>query len=40
MQDGGILVVKEGSGFKVIVSLNSLKEDAAKEISEKMALAK
>jgi hypothetical protein len=33
-------VAKEGNGFKVIVPLNSLNEDAAKEVAEKIALAK
>jgi hypothetical protein len=40
VQDGGITVAKEGSGFKVIVPLNNLNEEAAKEVAEKMALAK
>jgi hypothetical protein len=36
LQEGAITVEKEGSGYKVIVSVNSLNEETAKDVAQKM----
>lgn len=36
VQEGAITVEKEGSGYKVIVPVDSLNEDTAKEVAQKM----
>ena len=36
LQEGAITVEKEGSGYKVIVPVDSLNEDTAKEVAQKM----
>jgi hypothetical protein len=36
LQEGAITVEKDDSGYKVIVPVNSLNEDTAKEVAQKM----